>query len=113
MDIGRFPGWSDVWHVLWPLKKCQLLACLCRLLPCPLVFSGPRGSSCGQSRPDYWEFDSIVALIEPLQRAMALSGPKAWIWSRFSSACSSVVVRQIALPCESTALAILNPCSRG
>ena len=37
-------------------------------------------------------------VIEPAQRAMRLSRPKAWIWSRFSSACSFVVVRQMAQP---------------
>ena len=54
---------------------------------------------------------SIEAHIEPLERAMSRSAPNAWIWSRFSSACSFVVVSTITRPRVSTSAAILKAVS--
>ena len=48
----------------------------------------------------------------PAQRASKGSLPKACIWSRFSSACSFVVVKQIARPLVSTSLASCNARSK-
>lgn len=50
---------------------------------------------------------SISADIDPLQSLLLSgSGPKAWIWSRFNSACSIVVVNTITRPDLSTSQAI-------
>ena len=42
---------------------------------------------------------------------MSRSAPKAWIWSRFNSACSFVVVSTITRPRVSTSAAILKAVS--
>src|SRR3712207_350123 len=50
---------------------------------------------------------SMTADIEPLQRGMSGSGPKAWIWSRFNSAFSRFVVATMTRPVVCTSIAIL------
>src|SRR5207245_231674 len=56
---------------------------------------------------------SITEDIDPLQRGIHGSGPNAWIWSRFSSARSRLVVSTITRPVLSTSWANWNPFSGG
>ena len=67
------------------------------------VLRGSDSSLCGF---DLRRHGSLAASIEG-------SGPKAWIWSRFSSARSMVVVSTMTRPVASTSLAILKPISGG
>ena len=68
---------------------------------------------CPTARRSDHRSGSIDAVMEPCDRAMRRSAPKAWIWSRFSSACSRVVVSTITRPCWSTSLASFQPRSAG
>src|SRR5579862_2821722 len=59
------------------------------------------------------QFDgSTLADIDPLQRGMRGSAPKAWIWSRLNSACSRLPVKTLQRPVASTSAAIRNAVSR-
>jgi hypothetical protein len=58
-----------------------------------------------QASSSYSGSGSIEADIAPFERASRRSAPKAWIWSRFSSACSLVVVSTITRPSTSTSFA--------
>lgn len=66
----------------------------------------PKRESFAYLRPDQPIAGSMVADMEPAQRGMCGSGPKAWIWSRFSSACSRFVVATITRPVVCTSIAI-------
>src|SRR5262249_36712572 len=57
---------------------------------------------------------SMIAVIDPLQSLeLQGSGPKAWIWSCFNSACSFVVVSTTQRPDVWTSRAIWEPFSGG